>query len=367
MYRYMLLFISITGCVALAGWAAPVAAQTPPSNVHDVRVTQVDNSNYPEVTLYVAATDASGAPVGTLSAANFTLTEDGTPVEVTGFSGDGSIINAALVLDRSHSMDEDDKLEGAQDAAHAFVEQMRPFDQTALIAFASWSDIVQPFATSPEQLHDGIDAIELAGGTALYDAIIAGVDALQAVEGRRVLLVLSDGQDCRELRSYNCPAEYGSRAPVEAAIAYANEHEQPVYVVGLGSRDSISEPVLQRIAGETYGEYFYAPTADQLAELYARLAGNVQAEYALTYTSPAPLLRWHPPRYSGAGGHGSVGRHLYRAPPDQRAIQSAGRAGAGAASAGVAGAARCCPAAWLATVAAPYSRTRCCSRNDGAR
>ncbi|NJK79116.1 MAG: VWA domain-containing protein [Chloroflexaceae bacterium] len=289
MYRYMLLFVSITGCVALAGWPAPAAAQTPPSNVNDVRVTQVDNSNYPEVTLYVAATDANGAPVGTLSAANFTLTEDGTPVEVTGFSGDGSIINAALVLDRSHSMDEDDKLEGAQDAAHAFVEQMRPFDQTALIAFASWSDIVQPFATSPEQLHDGIDAIELAGGTALYDAIIAGVDALQAVEGRRVLLVLSDGQDCRELRSYNCPAEYGSRAPVEAAIAYANEHEQPVYVVGLGSRDSISEPVLQRIAGETYGEYFYAPTADQLAELYARLAGNVQAEYALTYTSPRPF------------------------------------------------------------------------------
>jgi hypothetical protein len=197
-----------------------------------------------------------------------------------------------LVIDRSGSMDENDKIEGAQDAARAFVEQMRPGDQTELITFNQTARVDERFTGSQEELLRAIDRIDPDGGTALYDSMVAGVDALKNVAGRRALLLLTDGQDCRE--STICPDNYGSRRSLDQAIAYAEQQGQPVYVIGLGDRnggerDGIDEGVLQQIASQTSGEYFYAPSGDQLADLYRKLSAGLQQEYTLTYRSPRPF------------------------------------------------------------------------------
>jgi VWFA-related protein len=293
MRRLLPLILFLVGALLLAGLPPTAAAQPA---VSDVRVTQVDTSRYPEVTLYVAATDAAGQPRGGLRRADFGVTEDGTPVEISAFDGGGGAIAAALVLDRSGSMAERDKLAGAQDAARAFVQQMRPGDQTTLVSFDQSIRTAQPLTGQRDVLLHAVDRLRAEGGTALYDAVIAGVDALAPAEGRRVLLLLTDGQDCRDVAESVCPASYGSDATLDEAIGYANQHEQPLYIVGLGERgrDSsdergINESVLQRLASETYGEYFYAPRGDELAALYARLASDVQNEYRLTYTSPRPF------------------------------------------------------------------------------
>jgi VWFA-related protein len=282
------------------------------------RVTQVDSSHYPDVTVYVGVADAAGAPVGGLGQRDFTISEDGQPVEVTAFSGGASVVAAALVIDRSGSMAQSDKIDGARDAASAFVGQMRAADRTALIAFNSTSDTLQPFTADQGDLSRAIGRLEPDGGTALYDSIIAGVDALAGAQGRRALLLLADGQDCRD--SDVCPDRYGSRHTLEQAIDYATAHAQPVYVIGLGERgsagqDGIDEAVLSRIARETGGEYFYTPGADQLTALYRKLSADIQQEYALTYRSPRPF-------YDGtrrdirvsvggaAAGGGYVERHL---------------------------------------------------------
>jgi VWFA-related protein len=269
--------------------AVPAYAQ-PANNAH---VTQVDSSHYPDVTLYVSVTDSGGKPVGGLMARDFAITEDGQPVAISNFAGGGaSSVSTALVIDRSGSMEENDKIDGAKDAARAFVEQMRPGDRTALIAFSSDTRMLQPFTADQASLLDAIDQIGPGGGTALYDSMAAGVDALANMPGRRALLLLTDGQDCRESRT--CPARYGSRRSLDQTIAYANQHAQPLYVVGLGDRgsddrDGIDEPVLQQIARATNGEYFYAPSGDQLAGLYRRLSSDLQQEYTLTYRSPRPF------------------------------------------------------------------------------
>jgi Ca-activated chloride channel family protein len=268
-------------------------AATAQSAVDTVRVTQIDTSRYPDVTVYVSVHNQANQPLSGLSAAAFRVTEDGTPVDITSFSSDTQI-SAALVLDRSGSMDEVGKLRDAQAAARAFIARMQPADQIALIAFNSRIANIQPLTNNRQQLDRAIARLEANGGTALYDSLIGGVDALRDVPGRRVLLLLTDGQDCREL--YDCPNEEGSRATLDEAIAYANEYQQPVYVVGLGDRSDardeyrgINENVLRSIASETYGDYFYTPTGDELTALYERLAGDLQAEYALTYTSPRPF------------------------------------------------------------------------------
>lgn len=269
--------------------AAPAAAAEPPP---PPTVTQVDASRYPEITVYVRVADAAGQPRAGLSAADFTLSEDGRPVAISGFASGAGSVTAALVVDRSGSMDEAGKLRGAKDAALAFVQQMRPGDRTTLLAFNHRPDTEASLAASPEQLRAEIGRLRADGGTALYDSIIAGVDALRDAPGRRALLVLADGQDCRD--DPRCPDEYGSRHSAGEAIAYAREAGQTVFVVGLGARNAddhagVDEEVLRRIATQTGGEYFYAPEADTLATLYRRLASGIQQEYTLTYRSPRPF------------------------------------------------------------------------------
>src|SRR5262245_30261420 len=102
--------------------AAPTAA--PGSG--PAHIAQVDTAHYPDVTLYVGVTGPDGRPVGGLAARDFAVTEDGQPVQIADFAGGAGPISTVLVIDRSGSMEENDKIEGAQDAARAFVDQMRP-------------------------------------------------------------------------------------------------------------------------------------------------------------------------------------------------------------------------------------------------
>lgn len=268
--------------------ALPASAAAPGR----ARVTQVDTSQYPEITIYVNVTDSSGQTLGGLRKDDFQLTEDGQPVAISGFAGGGaSQINTVLVIDRSGSMDEAEKLDGAISAARAFVEQMRPGDQTALVAFSDRPELLQPFTPDQRTLDRAIRTIDAGGATALYDSLISGVRQLDQASGRRALLLLTDGRDQRRTDDPT-PA---STASLEQAIRAATRSGISVQTIGLGDRDAsdersgIDEQVLRRIASETGGEYFYAPSADQLAQLYRRLSADMHQEYRLTYHSPRPF------------------------------------------------------------------------------
>lgn len=249
----------------------------------DVRVTQVDTSDYPEVTIYVAAEDANGQPRSGLTRNDFAITEDGSPVDIIRFEGGGkNLIHTALIIDSSGSMDRRDKLRGAQDAASTFIDMMQPGDKTTLIAFSEDPEQLTPLTDSADTLNRSLLKLRASGSTALYDSIFAGVDALKEVGGRTVLLVLTDGRETER------------EGGLDDAIDYANRYGQPVYIVGLGERnrsgnEGIDETVLQRIAVETHGEYFYTPRADQLVDLYNRLSYTLHEEYVISYHSPRPF------------------------------------------------------------------------------
>jgi VWFA-related protein len=293
MRRVVLLLFSLL-LVLLLGLAlllpASRSAQAIPGG--QVRVTQVDTSAYPQVSIFTAVDDPAGGPRANLSRADFQIREDGAPVDLTGFVGaGGSAISTALVVDRSGSMEDADKIEGARAAAEAFVQLLRPGDQAALISFNSQVQTVEPFTDDQGALRSAIDRLQPDGGTALYDGIVAGVDLLRDQPGRRALLVLTDGQDCREPGS--CPVEFGSSHSLREAIDYATAAGQAVYVVGLGQPGGgdagVDEQVLRQIATETDGAYSYSPDAGALAALYTALAGDLQREYRLTYVSPRPF------------------------------------------------------------------------------
>ena len=271
--------------------SALVRARVAPTPSGAARVTQVETSAYPAISLYVAVTDANGQPRLGLRQNDFAITEDGAPVALTTFSGAGaSQVTSVLVLDRSGSMADNNKIAAAQAAATAFVGLLRPSDRIALIAFNETVQVAQPFTRDVTVLNHAIGDLKPADGTALYDAIMRGVDLLRNEPGRRLLLVLSDGQDMREVGQQS----NGSQHTLAEAIAYAEAAGQPVAVVGLGDRASagdagIDEAVLQQIATTTGGRYLYAPQGEALTALYTSLAGEVQHEYQLTYVSPRPF------------------------------------------------------------------------------
>lgn len=285
--------LALLVAVALILYSALARPALAPLAGGATRVEQVDTSNYPAITLFVSVADAGGRPLTGLGRDDFAVTEDGAPVEVADFGGGGEgAVTAALVLDRSGSMEDDGKIDGARAAAAAFVGLMRPGDRAALVAFNEGVELEEGFSADPGELRDAIRGLRADGGTALYDAVVAGVELLRDEPGRRLLVVLSDGQDCSAAFD-SCPDEFGSRHTLDQAIAYAQQAGQPVAVVGLGDRggagqDGIDEAVLELLAAETGGRYFYAPEAEDLAGLYADLAGEVQREYRLTYVSPRP-------------------------------------------------------------------------------
>lgn len=290
MRRAAIAALVLVACLiaALFLWM-PTRDSAPQLGDGQVRVEQVDTAAYPQISLFVSVRDAAGEPRGDLSRDDFTVTEDGQPVEIADFRGGGAAgaISAALVIDRSGSMDDDDKIDGARDAAAAFVEQMRPGDQATIITFNESVLTYEDFTSDQQELLREVRQLRPEGNTAIFDAVIAGVEALRDQPGRRLLLLLTDGEDT------------SSDASLAEALEYAEQAGQPVYVVGLGGRGvnvfgfqlfaQIDEETLQKIADETGGRYFYAPDAADLAMLYTDVAGGVQQEYRLTYVSPRPF------------------------------------------------------------------------------
>lgn len=254
-----------------------------------VQIAQVDTSSYPEVTLYLKAESEDGQPLTSLPQEAFEIIEDGTPVEISNFQTPGATtISTLLLIDCSGSMKDDSKIYGARDAAASYVDLMRPSDQTAIVTFCSTVDQVQGFTSDQAELNDAIESIYPDGPTPLYDGLVESLEILADQPGRRALILLSDGKDCY----YNpCTNSPGSRATVNQVIDLAQEYAIDIQAIGLGDRYDplFDERTLQRLADETGGNYFYAPKASELADLYTKLGGSLQQEYAITYVSPRPF------------------------------------------------------------------------------
>ena len=136
--------LMIISLVALTGFM-PSQENDPAGEEPYVRITQVDTSQFPQVTVYVSAIDINGEPVG-VAASQLVLDENGVEITPDYVSGVGEVgpLNTLLVIDISGSMNSLGKLAAAKDAAKAYVNQSRPNDATGLLTFNTQDDYVQP-------------------------------------------------------------------------------------------------------------------------------------------------------------------------------------------------------------------------------
>jgi VWFA-related protein len=283
--RHSLRLAAAAGALAVGfslPWLPPAWAQEGEPQVH---ITQVDETRFPVVTVYVSVTDAAGQPLG-IAPDRLALAENGVAVQAqpVGEQAEVGPLTTLLVVDVSGSMNEGGKLAAARAAARAYVEQMRPGDQAGLLTFNTAVTLIQPVTADREALLQAIDGLRAAGDTTLYDALARAADTLQAVPGRKAVIALTDGLDNRS--TYTPGQVLEQIGPGGLSIS----------VIGLGdpaqkgvSNSGLDEAALRSLAEGAGGGYGYAADPAALAGLYERYGRALQSEYALTYASPGGL------------------------------------------------------------------------------
>jgi Ca-activated chloride channel homolog len=225
-------------------------------------------------------TDKSKHFVTTLTQTDFEIYEDGAKQEIlyfTNFNQGGEVpLTVALVVDTSGSVK--DKLQLEIDTALEFLRKiLRPNKDLALLMqFGSEVELVQDFTDDIRRLEKGLDSLRAGGGTALYDAVfLACNDKLKHEAGRKVIVVLSDGDDNQ------------SKVKKEEAIAAAQKVDVLIYGIGVKSDIFPADfGVLKDFARQTGGRFFVA--RERFAEIEQAFEGihrDLQNQYAIAYSS----------------------------------------------------------------------------------
>jgi len=239
------------------------------------------------VSLNVTVTDQSRNFVTSLEQGDFVVFEDGVKQDVTYFNKAQLPVALSLLIDTSASME--DKLRLAQEAAIGFIRRMKPDDIAQVIDFDNRVSILQQFTSDRPALEAAIRQTVPNGSTSLHNAIYISLKELKKVRAtssgdvrRQAIVVLSDGEDTSSL------------VPFEEVLDLAKRSEVIVYAIGIRGRDlgargfPEAEFVLKQFAQETGGRSFFPTGATELEGIYAQIADELAAQYALAYSSRNP-------------------------------------------------------------------------------
>ena len=252
----------------LACASAPLLAQNP-DTTFKVEVKLVN--------VFVTVTDTRGAPVANLEKENFLLKEDGKEQKIAVFSRESALpLSIVLSVDTSLSTRKDLPLElmSARKFAHTI---LRPQDGMALYKFSEEVHEVVPFTSDLKAIDAGIDRVRNGAATALYDAIFLGSQALTRRQGRKVMVVITDGGDTVSQVSY------------KEALRAAQESEAIIYSIivvpieASAGRDTGGEHALIQISEDTGGKYYYATSLPQLDEAFRKISDELRTQYLLAY------------------------------------------------------------------------------------
>jgi Ca-activated chloride channel homolog len=229
------------------------------------------------VNVFVTVTDERGAPVAGLNKENFVLREDGREQKLAVFEKESALpLSIVLALDTSLSTRKDLPLElaSARRFAHTI---LRPVDGLALYGFNEVVSQVVPFTSDLKTIDRGVDRIRLGAATALYDALFLAAQALDRRQGRKVIVVITDGGDTV------------SKVDYKEALRAAQEAESIVYsiivvpVENSAGRDTGGEHALIQLSADTGGKHFYASSLAQLDDAFRRISDELRTQYLLAY------------------------------------------------------------------------------------
>jgi Ca-activated chloride channel family protein len=233
------------------------------------------------VPIYATVVDGGGRLVPDLQRADFSIADNAKPADVSLFSNESQPFTAVVMLDTSASMTANLKL--LNQAAEQFLLRLLPVDKAQVGAFNDKIQLSGSFTNNRDELIGALNDLFFGNPTRLNDGIAAGLDALQGIDGRRVVLVFTDGEDT------------ASRTSFKSVMERARDEEVMVYSIGLeseyfnGMRIVRSRPSrdLRRISDETGGGYFELTKTADLSPTFTRVAQELRSQYLLGFAPTA--------------------------------------------------------------------------------
>lgn len=240
------------------------------------------------VSVFVNVTDRNGAIVGGLTRNDFAVFEDGRPQKIAVFERVSELpLNLTIAIDTSGSVRKD--LRAEADAAHRFAEDiLRPQDRMSVMQFATDVSVLTPFTDKVSLIDRGLKRLHTDDATALYDAIVQGSDLLAKKEGRKALIVISDGDDTVQDKTYGDALEHALRNEV---MVYSLID---VPIEASAGRDTGGEHTLITLAQQTGGKYFYVNQGG-LDTAFIRVGEDLRTQYLIGYypQKQVPGLDFH--------------------------------------------------------------------------
>ena len=230
------------------------------------------------VNVYVTVTDEHGAPIGGLTKENFILKEDEREQKISVFDKESAQpISIALAIDTSLSTRHDLPLEqaSAKRFAHAIV---RPVDAMSVYSFSEVvREATQGYTADLRRIDQSIDHVRLGASTAVYDAVYVASRSLDKRKGRKVLVMVTDGEDVDSTVEY------------KEALRAAQEAEALIYSIIIvpiensAGREIGGEHALIQLSDDTGGKYYYATSAAQLDDAFRKISDELRTQYLLAY------------------------------------------------------------------------------------
>lgn len=229
------------------------------------------------VNVFCTVTDAQGAPVAGLAKSDFQLFEDGEPQKIAVFGRESELpLSIVLALDTSLSTHKDLRLE--LDSAKKFARDiLRPVDGLSVYTFDENVNEMVPFTSNVKRIDRGLDRIRGGSATALYDAVWLGSRALLKRQGRKVMVLITDGGDT------------ASKVDYPEALRAAQESEAIVYSIIIvpieadAGRNTGGEHALMQLSRDTGGKYYYAQAPQQLDGVFHQIDEELRTQYLLAY------------------------------------------------------------------------------------
>lgn len=229
------------------------------------------------VNVFASVISSAGKPVTGLTKEDFVVLEDGNAENVAVFDRHSELpLSIVVAVDTSLSTKKDLPLE--LESARRFIKAiLRPIDGASLYQFSEVVDELTPFTADIQQIDRALKKVRVGAATALYDAVYLAAEALEQRQGRKILVVITDGGDTYSKVSY---AE---------AVRAATDSEAAIYpiimvpVAASAGRDTGGEHALIQISRDTGGRYYYATSQEALDRAFIQIGEELRTQYLLGY------------------------------------------------------------------------------------
>lgn len=252
------------------------------------------------VNILFVVRNKGGGLVGNLTKDDFSLSEDNKKQDIKYFTRETDLpLTIGLLIDVSRSQENLIEIEKSA-ASQFFTQVMRPKDLAFLISFGSDAELLQDYTSSPKLLRQGMDGLQVNSsvgglhpgpvptvyqprGTVLYDAVyLAASDQLKGQVGRKVLVLITDGED------------QGSRYDIKKAIEAAQKADAIIYSMyyvdrGFYAQNGImfggaSDSALRKLSDETGGRVFHIDRKNTLEDAFRQMQDDMRSQYAIGYS-----------------------------------------------------------------------------------